>query len=123
MSTSKLLVKNKMDYNAQLIDAKQRLFQQGITEEKYNELLELAAEELMENALIDLQEKDLELLEELERNLIPEPSNVEEAEKNIELIFKTAYGEQAEEMKQKMLINYLHLRIQENSKIYNIEEA
>lgn len=112
-----------MDYDKQIEDAKQRLLQLGFTEESYNQLLELAAEELMDNAIIDLQDKDLALLEELERNLIPEPINIQEAEKNIELIFKTAYGEEAEDKKQTMLINFLHSKIQENSKTYNMEEA
>lgn len=102
-----------MDYNTELENAKQKLLQLGFTEEKYNQLLELAAEELIDRALIDLQEKDLPLLEELERNLVPEPTNIEEANKNIELIFVSAYGEQAELKRQEMLMEYLNTTIQQ----------
>lgn len=99
----------------QLQNAKQKLLELGFTEEKYNELMELAAEEIMDAALADLQEKDLEALEELEKNLIDQPTTIEEANSNIQLIFSAAYGEQAEETKQKMLLEYLDMTIQETA--------
>lgn len=102
-----------MDYNTELTNAKQKLIELGFTEDKYNQLLELAAEELLDKALIDLQEKDLPLLEEIEKNLIAEPTNIEEANKNIEMIFVGAYGEQAEEKRQEMLLGYLNTTIQQ----------
>lgn len=102
-----------MDYNTKFTNAKQKLIELGFTEDKYNQLLELAAEELLDKALIDLQEKDLPLLEEIEKNLIAEPTNIEEANKNIEMIFVGAYGEQAEEKRQEMLLGYLNTTIQQ----------
>lgn len=99
----------------QLQNAKQKLLELGFTEEKYNELMELAAEEIMDAALADLQEKDITILEALEKNLIEQPKTIEEANRNIQLIFSTAYGEQAEETKQKMLLEYLDMTIQETA--------
>lgn len=104
-----------MDYETQLQNAKQKLMELGFDEEKYNQLLELAAEEMMDNALIDLQEKDLAALEALEKNLVEQPTNLEQANKNIELIFTTAYGEQAEQTRQKMLLDYLNTTIQQTT--------
>ena len=102
-----------MDYETQLQNAKQKLLELGFTEEKYNELMELAAEEIMDVALADLQEKDITILEELEKNLIEQPTTIEEANRNIQLIFTSAYGEKAEDTKQKMLLEYLNMTIQE----------
>ncbi len=102
-----------MDYSIELQNAKQKLFEVGFNEEKYNQLLELAAEELMDNALMDLQEKDLAALEALENKLVEQPTNSEEANRNIQLIFSEAYGEQAEEIRQKMLLDYLNNTIQQ----------
>lgn len=102
-----------MDYKTELENAKQKLFALGFDSEKYDQLLELAAEELMDTALKDLQEKDLTTLETLEKELVEKPTNIEEANRNIELIFSTAYGEQAEEKKQGMLLDYLNMTIQQ----------
>ncbi len=102
-----------MDYTQQIENVKQQLFSLGFTEEKYGELLDLAVEEMMNSALADLQDKDLELLEELEKNLVAEPTTVEEATKNIELIFSVAYGDQAEETRQKMLLEYLNTTLEQ----------
>lgn len=102
-----------MDYEIQLQNAKQKLLGLGFTEEKYNELMELAAEEIMDATLVDLQEKDMTILEELERNLIEQPKTIEEANRNIQLIFSSAYGNQAEETKQRMLLEYLNVTIEE----------
>lgn len=102
-----------MNYTQEIENTKQQLFSLGFNDEKYEELLSLATEELVDRALADLQEKDLELLEELEKNLTEQPTTMEEATKNIELIFSAAYGEQAEETKQKMLLEYLNEVLQQ----------
>jgi len=102
-----------MDYTQQIENVKQQLFSLGFTEEKYEELLSLAIEEIMDTALADLQDKELELLEELEKNLVAEPTTIEEATKNIELIFSAAYGDQAEETRQRMLLEYLNETLQQ----------
>ncbi len=102
-----------MDYTQEIENIRQQLFSLGFTEEKYEELLSLAVEEIMNSALADLQDKDLAILEELEKNLIEEPSTIEEASKNIDLIFSAAYGDQAEETKQKMLLEFLNDTLQQ----------
>jgi hypothetical protein len=96
-----------MDYTTALEDIKKKLLESGFTEKQYTELLEKAAEEMINLALLKLEEKDLDILQSLENQLIPEVSTLEEAEKNIDLIFSTAYGEEAEEMKKRMLYTYL----------------
>lgn len=111
-----------MDYAQQLENAKQQLLSLGFTEEKFNELLNLAAEEMMDNALNDLQEKDLEILQNLESQLIPEVTTTEEANKNITLIFTAAYEDKAEEMRQKMLLDYLNTTIEQTKSIKDLLE-
>lgn len=96
-----------MDYATEIEKIRQELFSLGLTEEKYNELLNLAAEEMMDSALGELQDKDLTVLQNLEKQLLPEITTLEEANKNIDLIFNTAYGEQAEMKKQELLYDYL----------------
>lgn len=102
-----------MDNTQQIEAAKQELLALGFTEEKYNKLIELALEEMVDNALNELQEIDLEGLQQLESQLIPEVKSLEEAEKNLELIFSAAYGEKANETKQQMLLDYLFMTIEE----------
>lgn len=104
-----------MDFNQQIEEAKQKLLSLGFTQEKYNELMDLAAEEMMDEALTELQERDLQVLETLEKDLIGEPKTMEEANQNIHLIFNAAYGEQAEQMKQKLLLEYLNSVITETA--------
>ncbi len=96
-----------MDFSQEMEQIKQQLYSLGFTDKTYAEILELAAEEIMDNALQDLQDKDLSVLESVEAQLIEEPSTIEEADKNISLIFSAAYGDRAEETKQEMLLEYL----------------
>lgn len=96
-----------MDYTTALEEIKKKFLESGFIEKQYTELLEKAAEEMMNLALLKLEEKDLDILQSLENQLIPEVSTLEEAETNINLIFSTAYGEEAEEIKKKMLYTYL----------------
>ena len=111
-----------MDFTQQIENIKQQLLSLGFTEEKYNELLNLAAEEMMDNALETLQEKDLEELQNLESQLIPEVSTPEEANKNITLIFTAAYGDKAEEMRQKMLLDYLNITVEQTKSTKDLLE-
>ncbi|MGI6484539.1 MAG: hypothetical protein ACOX0R_02870 [Candidatus Dojkabacteria bacterium] len=111
-----------MDFTQQIENIKQQLLSLGFTEEKYNELLNLAAEEMMDNALETLQEKDLEELQNLESQLIPEVSTPEEANKNIALIFTAAYGDKAEEMRQKMLLDYLNITVEQTKSTKDLLE-
>ena len=59
-----------MDYATEIEKIRQELFSLGLTEEKYNELLNLAAEEMMDSALGELQDKDLTVLQNLEKQLL-----------------------------------------------------
>lgn len=102
-----------MDFTQQIEEIKQKLFSVGFTEEKYNELLQLASEEIMEEALNELQDKDVAILESLESNLIEEPKTLEDANRNIQLIFSTAYGNQAEQTRQRMILEYLNDTLQQ----------
>lgn len=104
-----------MDYTTALEEIRKKLLESGFTEKQYTELLEKAAEEMINLAILKLEEKDLDILQSLENQLIPEVSTQEEAEKNIDLIFSTAYGEEAEEMKKKLLYEYLRNTLEQTS--------
>jgi hypothetical protein len=104
-----------MDYTTALEETRKKLLDLGFTEKQYEELLEEAAEEMINLALLKLEEKDLNILQSLENQLIPEVSTLEEAEKNIDLIFSTAYGEESEEMKKKMLYEYLQKTLEQTA--------
>ena len=104
-----------MDYTTALEETRKKLLDLGFTEKQYEELLEEAAEEMINLALLKLEEKDLNILQSLQNQLIPEVSTLEEAEKNIDLIFSTAYGEESEEMKKKMLYEYLQKTLEQTA--------
>jgi 4-aminobutyrate aminotransferase-like enzyme len=104
-----------MDYRQQIEEAKQKLFSLGFTEEKYNELLEVATEELIDKALSELQEKELTELENVEKSIITEPKTLEELNQNIQVVFTSAYGAQSEEMKGKMLLDFLNKVVTQTS--------
>ena len=46
-----------MDYITEIENIKQQLLSLGLTEEKYNELLNLVAEEMMDSALVNYRRK------------------------------------------------------------------
>ena len=81
-----------MDFSQEMEQIKQQLYSLGFTDKTYAEILELAAEEIMDNALQDLQDKDLSVLESVEAQLIEEPSTIEEADKIISRIAKEYLG-------------------------------
>lgn len=94
-----------MDYQKEIEEVKKKLFELGFSEEKYNQLLEMAAQEALHKATEQLQEKgDLETLQE---KLIENPSTKEEAIQNVNLIFNTAYGEKSEDMQNTLVLEYL----------------
>lgn len=94
-----------MDYQKEIDDVKTKLFELGFSEEKYMELLEMAAEEALDKAIDQLQTNgDLETLE---QKLIAEPSTQEEATQNLNLIFSTAYGENSQDMQNTLILEYL----------------
>lgn len=96
-----------MDYTVEIEKIKNELMSLGFTEKKYNELTELAAEEVLDIALLDLQKKDENTFNTLDQNLKENISSKEEAENNIQEIFKAAYGEEAENTKVKLVYEYL----------------
>jgi len=111
-----------MDYLSKIEEVKQELLSLGFTEDKYNELLELAIQEAIDITLVDLREKDDVVVQELEQNLKKDIAQEEDAKSNIDLIFTTTYGEKAEEMKSKLVFEYLETALEETKKAKDLFE-
>lgn len=86
----------------------------GFTEEKLNQLLDLAAEEILDIALNDLEANvDDATMEELANTMSTQPSDATEATKRINMVFEKAYGANAEYKKVELISNYLKQAIEE----------
>lgn len=87
---------------------KQELFSLGFNQPKFDELLELAAQEAVAIALEDLELiEDEQKLEELSTLMNTPVNDKSEAEERINKLFITAYGQEAESKKLALVINYL----------------
>ncbi|HQA87705.1 hypothetical protein KBB69_02980 [Candidatus Dojkabacteria bacterium] len=98
---------------------KNELMSLGFTSEKLDQLLALAMEELIDIAINDLeQSEDDNALEQLTTLLETTPTNEQEAADRINKIFLTAYGENAEVNKFKLLNQYLKdtIKVTQDSK-------
>lgn len=96
-----------MDYTTELENVKNELRGLGFTEDKLNQLMELAAEEAIDAALLDLQDVDESTLNQLNTDISADTTSSEDAFAKINKVFTTAYGPQAESKKQELLYNYL----------------
>jgi len=97
-----------MDLNTEFEQLKGELFSLGFDQTKFDELLVLATENVIDKAMEDLEsgEND-QLIEELS-NMINTPVNNEtDATERLNLFFNKVYGDQAETMKLEMLNHYL----------------
>ena len=95
----------------------------GFTEEKLNQLVELAAEEALHTAIEDLQATASDsTLEELAKTLENPPISKEDASSKLDSIFEGAYGLNAENKKEELVLNYLRQTIEDTKKtkdLYN----
>ena len=86
----------------------------GFTEDKLNELLELAAQEALDIALDDLEATvDDATMEELANIIGTQPINAVDATNKLNLVFEKAYGENAETKKMELISNYLKQTIED----------
>lgn len=97
-----------MDPKIEFENLKNELIQLGFTQEKLDELLVLATEEILDIAVTSLeQSEDDTALEELANMLQTPPTTQEEAAEKMSKVFTTAYGDNAETKKLELLNQYL----------------
>lgn len=97
-----------MDYKTEIENLKNSLLAEGFTEDKLNELLDLAAEESLDQAAVYIQENGTdEDIEELTTLLSTEPNTQEEAFEQLNKVFEKAYGSESENKKLESIVNYL----------------
>lgn len=94
--------------NTELEQSIQELKSLGFSDEKVNQLLDLAAEEALEVALNDIDQKlnDQEL-DELSKLLEKPIQNKKDAKEKLDHIFKTVYKENAKNRKTELVNKYL----------------
>jgi len=86
----------------------------GFTEDKLNQLMDLAAEEAIDIALNDLEANvDDATMEELANAMDNQPTDVADATSKLNMVFEKAYGQGAEAKKQELVVNYLKQAIEE----------
>lgn len=92
---------------------KQQLRDLGFTEDKLNQLLDLAVEEVIDYALNELKLDDNEkALEELSNEITVDVNDINTAKANIDLIFSKLYGAQSQSKKFELLNAYLEETIE-----------
>ena len=97
-----------MDPQAEFESLKQELFSLGFDQAKFDELLEIAAQEAVAIAIEDLESiEDEQALEELSTLMNTPVADKTEAEERINKLFSTAYGQEAESKKLALIVNYL----------------
>ncbi len=112
-----------MDYTAEIENVKNELKAIGFDDTKLNQLMDLASEEILQMAIDDLGETvDDTTLEMVAQEVDKPVTTPEEAISRISLIFEKAYGQEAENKKNEMLLNHLKqtLEATKNAKdLYN----
>jgi len=102
-----------MDPKTEFETLKQELMDLGFTQDKLDELLMLATEEIIDRTLDALeQSEDDQKLEELATLLETPTNNEEEAIERLNKVFSAAYGEDVENKKLELLNTYLKETIQ-----------
>lgn len=96
-----------MDYTAEIENVKTQLLNEGFTQEKLNQLIDLAAQEALDMALDELKEKDDAVLDEMGSKMQNAPTTQEEAIAQLNLVFQNAYGDNYENKKLELIYNYL----------------
>lgn len=97
-----------MDTAQQIENLKTQLKEVGFDEDKLNQLLDLATEEVIDIAMEDLAETASdEVLEQLASVSENEITTPEQALERINKVFEAAYGPEAEQKKGELIIAYL----------------
>jgi len=86
----------------------------GFTEDKLNELLELAAQEALDTAMDDLEANvDDATMEELANVMQNQPTDTTDAMNKLNMVFEKTYGTEAESKKKELIGNYLKQTIED----------
>jgi len=97
-----------MEYTAEIESIKNQLRMIGFDDTKLNQLMNLATEEILQQAIDTLGETADDATLEMIAQEVDRPINTsEEAFARISLIFEKAYGPEAENKKNEMLLDYL----------------
>lgn len=97
-----------MDFKTEFDNLKNELIGLGFSEEKFNELLNLAVEEAIDIALNDAEEKlDDSAMEQLSIDMDRQINSKEEATSQINMLFQKVYGTESESKKFEFINQYL----------------
>lgn len=97
-----------MDYTTEIENVKNELKAIGFDDVKLNQLMDIATEEILQMAIDDLGESADDATLEMVAQEVDKPvTTPEEATARMSLIFEKAYGPEAENKKNEMLLNYL----------------
>lgn len=106
-----------MDYSTEIENLKNELKTLGFDDDKINQLLDLAAEEFIEEALDYLVENtDDATLEMISQEMEKPITTPEEAQAKLTMLLDKAYGTEAENKKGEILVNYLRTTIEDTKK-------
>lgn len=95
-----------MDYTAEIENVKNELRSLGFTEDKLNQLLDLATQEALSIALEDLKESS-DTLDDISSLLENTPTTAEDAINQLNMVFQKAYGDNYENKKLELIYQYL----------------
>lgn len=106
-----------MDFPLELEQVKNELKALGFTEDKLNQLMDLAAEEALYQALEELKNTANDsALEELANMFENQAIDQTEAARRLNLIFEKAYGTEADNKKQQLVLTYLKQTLEDTKK-------
>jgi len=106
-----------MDYSTEIENLKNELKTLGFDDDKINQLLDLAAEELIEEALDYLAENsDDATLEMISQEMEKPITTPLEAQAKLVMLLEKAYGTEAENKKGEFLFNYLKTTIEDTKR-------
>jgi len=116
-----------MDYTTEIENVKSQLKQIGFDDEKLNQLMDLAAEEILQDTVDTLGETaDDATLEMVVQEMEKQVTTQEEVIARINMIFEKAFGTEAENKKNEFLLNYLKQTLEDTTKakdLYNRYQA
>lgn len=106
-----------MDFPSELEQVQNELRTLGFTEDKLNQLMDLAAEEALYQALEELKNTANDgALEELANMFENQAVDQTEAARRLNLIFEKAYGADADIKKQQLVLSYLKQTLEDTKK-------
>ncbi len=89
----------------------------GFTEDKLNQLMDLAAEEALAITIEELQTTASdEVLEDLAKTFEKEPTNEADATAKLNMVFDKAYGPNANAKKEELILTYLKETLEDTKK-------